>query len=91
MSLDLFVDLPTALMLACAGEPWRVALFNRQSHEVILASGTGLDDDVECVFATKESQQTIWVSWTMFEQQTYRRLEGRGYAYHPRTRFAPEA
>jgi hypothetical protein len=91
MTLDVFVDLPTALMLASSDQPWKVALVNPRRKETLIAEGCGVDRDVTCVYHKMGSRQTVCVSSTLFEQQSYRRLDERGYAYHPKTRRAPEA
>lgn len=91
MDPDVYVDLPTALMLATAEEPWKVSLVNAKRKETLIAEGKGLDDQVTCVYLCLGSRQTVCVSWTLFEAQSYQRLEGSGYDYHPKTRLAPLA
>jgi len=86
-----YVDLPTALMLASADQPWTVSLVNPQRKETLIANGAGLGVEVTCVFNKLGSRQTVCVSWTQFEHQAYQRLGGRGYGYHPSTRLAPDA
>lgn len=91
MTLDVFVDLPTALMLASADQSWKVGLVNARRKETLIAEGAGIDQDVTCIYLKLGSRQTVCVSWPLFESQAYERLEEERYAYHPDTRLAPQA